>query len=149
MSKSIFRNAETDSIDAQLGHDTRSAGRKAFDGIADTGYSLVRGFGKTIALSFAIAVGGAVALIAGKEFSPDTPTEEQPVDIQTFMDQYGIQGTPEEFLEKLIKDGIVDPSMVPFEVPGTEQQAEPKENIHPREKEPLIVLDNQAQTLEA
>lgn len=147
MSNSEYRNPDTDAIDAQLGFDTRGAGRKAFDGVVGAGYTLVRGVGKTAALTLAIAVGGAIALVAGKEFSGDLPEGEQPVDIQTFMNQYGIQGTPEEFLEKLIKEGVVDPSMVPFEVPGHEQQAEPEENIHPREnlQEPF----QQPQTLEA
>jgi hypothetical protein len=126
MGKSLFRNADTDSIDTQLGHDLRSSARRTFDGIADAGYTLVRGVGKTVALTFAIAVGGTVALVAGTRLSEDALLEEQPVDIETFMRQYGIQGTPEEFIDKLLKDGTIKPELIPHAAPEGSTEPDPE-----------------------
>lgn len=137
MGKSLFRNADTDSIDTQLGYDTRGGMRKAFEGsvgaLGGATMYIIRGIGKTVAVTFAIAVGGTAALVAGNKLLE----EPQPVDIETFMQQYGIQGTPEEFIEKLLKDGTINPELIPHAEPDPEvekgQKLLPGEIVEPRQ----------------
>lgn len=126
MGKSEYRNADTDSIDAQLGHDLRSGVQRTFDSAVGSTVTFIRGVGKTAAITFAIAVGGTIALVAGTKFSEEALLEEQPVDIQTFMNQYGIQGTPEEFIDKLLKDGVIKPELIPHAEPEGGAQPDPE-----------------------
>lgn len=148
MSKSIYRNDDTDAIDAQIGHDNRSNARRTFDGVAEAGYTLVRGVGKTVAMTFAIAVGGTIALVAGTKLTSEIPTDEQPVDIEIFMKQYGIQGTPEEFIDKLLKDGTINPDLIPYEAPSEDNSVDPGMYIQPQKKPNLMVMGEVPQTPE-
>lgn len=133
MGRPLFRNADTDAIDAQLGHDNRGAARRAFDTAMNGGSAIVRGMVKTAAATFAIAVGGTAALVGGNKLLE----EPQPVDIETFMRQYGIQGTPEEFIDKLLKDGTINPDLIPHADPDPElergQKLLPGEIIEPKQ----------------
>ena len=128
MSKSEFRNPDTDAIDAQMGHDTRSGLRRNFEtsaiALGNATLYVVRGVAKPAALTFAIAVGGATAIIAGNRLGAiDDATE-----VQMFMDKWGITGvTPEQFIQKLEESGFMAP---PAEQEQEQEQQAPQPSIN-------------------